>query len=251
MLKEIKSNLKELGFNNNEIKAYVALTRLGEGTAAQVAKKSDLPRTTAISILDKLKESCFITDHIYKGKTYYWVESPKVISDVFEKRVEVAQSLNSLLGGLYRTEAHFPAVQVFDTKKSIKNFIEKFLANLEKKSVLYTIDSPGAKNYARVYFDDVNHTTIRQKKKKGILTQSLIPCGSFSSIEEYRLRDQVIKIREMPEAVKFEASIWIGGNMIVHFSGNPLFLVTIKHDAVYKSVKSIYDFLWNISVPKN
>lgn len=251
MLKEIKTSLKELGFSDNESKVYIALTQLGEATAFDISKKSDLPRTTVISILERLRNGGYITEHTYRGKTYYWVESPKIIGSVLEHKIEIAESLTKLLNNLYRSEAHFPSVQVFDTKTSIKNFIEKFLANLEKKSVLYTIDSPLAKNYAKVYFRNIEEIAVKQKRKREILTHSLVPYSSFKSIEERKLKSQIIKIREMPEEINFEASLWLTKNIMVHFSGSPLFIVAIKHEAICKSSKSIYDFLWGISTPKN
>lgn len=251
MLTQIKNILKELGFNDNEIKVYVALTQLGEATASQIAKKADLPRTTAISLLERLREDNYLSDHIYKGKTYYWIESPKIISDVLQHKVDIAENLSKLLNNLYRSEGRFPSVQTCDSKSTIKKYIEKFLAGLDKKSVIYTIDSPLAKNYAKIYFEDIGEVVVGQKKKKEILTQALVPYGSFKSIEENKLKTQIIKIREMPEGIKFDASLWITKDTVVHFSGNPLFIVSIKHEAICRGIKSIYDFLWNISAPKN
>ena len=54
--KTIAKQLTELGFNSNEARVYVALTQLGEANATNIAKKADLPRTTAISILQKLEK---------------------------------------------------------------------------------------------------------------------------------------------------------------------------------------------------
>jgi len=250
-IKEIKDNLKELGFNSNEIKVYVAVTQLGEATAAQVAKKADLPRTTAISLLARLKEQHYITDHVFQGTTYYWVESPRVISQVFEQKLKIAESLNGVFAGLYRSEAHFPYVNTYDSKTAVKGYIEKFIAGLEKNSVIYSIDSPKDKNYAQVYFRDIGEMARFEKQKKGVLTHTLVPYGSFSSIEAHKLKTQPIKIREMPERISFETSLWLSGDTVVHFSGNPVFLVAIKHEAIARSIKSIYDFLWQLSIPKN
>ena len=248
---KIKENLKELGFNSNEIKVYVSLTQLGEGTAALIAKKSDLPRTTVISLLDRLIAQSYVTAHVHKGKTYYWIESPKVIENVFDKKLKIAASLNAELADMYRSEAHFPHVKIFDTRTGVRNFIEKFLLDLKKDSVIHTIDSPRESNYAKVFFEDVYEMVLKQKREKGILTHTLIPHGSFGHIEDYKLKGQAIKIREMPESIKFDTSIWITEKMTVHFSGNPVFLVVIDHDLISKSIKSLYDFLWSVSAPKN
>ena len=250
-LNKIKENLDELGFNSNEVKVYIALTQLGEGTAAMVAKKTDLPRTTVISLLDRLGGQNYITAHIHKGKTYYWIESPRVIENAFQKKLEIAASLNAELAGMYRSEAHFPHVKIFDTRTAVRNFIEKFLLNLEKNSVIYTIDSPKESNYAKVFFEDVYEMALKEKRQKGILTHTLVPRGSFCGIEKFKLKNQAIKIREMPGSIDFETSIWITEDMIVHFSGNPVFLVVIEHGMICKSIKSLYDFLWGISTPMN
>lgn len=250
MKKEIESYLKDLGFGKNEIKIYVALTELGEAKALQISKKADLPRTTAISILNKLAEENYLTTHLYKGVTYYWIESPKVISNIFEHRIDIAKKLNDLLSDLYRSDAHFPFGVVIDTKKGIKKFIEKFLTNLEKKSIIYTIDTPSEGNYAKIFSDDVNGAIFQVKKKRGILTNTLLPFGSFKGVDSKKMEMADIIIKEMPKEINFRASLWITNDSIVHFSGNPPFIVLIKHDAIVAGIKSIYNFIWSISEMK-
>lgn len=251
MTKEIKYYLRELGFSDNEIKIYTALTRLGEATAREAAKKADMPRTTAISILEKLKNDHYITTHIYRGTTYYWIESPKTIANVLDHRKEIAGSLAELLSGLYRSDAHFPEAQIYDTKSGIKQFMEKTISNLEKKSIIYTIDAPGGGNYSKIYSDKIGNSILKYKEKRDAVTRTLVPYGTFKSIDEEKLRLQKITIREMPAEINFTASLWIIKDLLVHFSGNPPFLTVIKHEAIVTSIKSIYDFLWKISEEKN
>ncbi|MFA6097481.1 MAG: helix-turn-helix domain-containing protein [Candidatus Paceibacterota bacterium] len=251
MIKKIEDILKDLGFKDSETRVYIFLTQLGEATAAQVAKKADIPRTTAISILEKLKSENYLTTNRYKGVTYYWVESPKTIVDSFENKVEAAKNLNGLLTDLYRSESNFPYAQVYDTKKAIKQFIEKTLISTRKKSIIYTIDAPNRGNYTKIYSENIENTMANQKIKKGIVTYTLIPFGSYSGIAGHKTENQVIKIREMPAGINFTASFWFIDDLMVHFSGNPPFVAAIKHDRIVQSMKSVYDFLWNISEAKN
>ncbi len=131
-LEKIYENLKALGLKRSEIKVYISLTQLGEATASQIAKKADMPRTTAISILNKLEEENFLTVNKYKGTSYYWIESPKIIGELFENKVEIAKDLNKLLTDLYRSESRFPSARVYDTKSGIKQFIERMLSSVKK-----------------------------------------------------------------------------------------------------------------------
>lgn len=250
MPNQIKTYLKELGFNNNEVSVYIALTQLGEAKAAQIAKKANLPRTTAISILDKLAKENYLTTNKYRGVTFYWIESPKTLAGILETKLDVANHLNILLTGLYRSEAHFPFAQVYDTKTGIKQFIAKILADLPKNSTLYTIDSPGAGNYAKIYSDNYRKILYQQKIKRGVITNTLVPAGYYRKIPDFKLKEQLINIREMPAEINFSSSIWLLKNMLIHFSGNPPFIVAIKHEHIVNSFKSVYDYLWEISIPQ-
>lgn len=247
MISEIKNRLKELNFSNNEMKVYIALTQLGEAKASEIAKKINLPRTTVISILNNLEKQKYLSAHKHHSTFYYWIESPKTIKTILENKIEIADKLDTLLTNLYRQEAHFPTTQIYDTKIGIKNFIEKTLSNLDRKSTIYTIDAPNSKNYSKIFSKQIEENIISLKLKKNIITKTLIHFNSFKDIPIEKLIRQNIQIRELPNGINFEASLWIINNSLIHFSGNPPFIVSIKHDKIVSGIKSIYSFLWNIS----
>ncbi|MFC1609050.1 TrmB family transcriptional regulator [Patescibacteria group bacterium] len=251
MIREIEKNLRNLGFNNNESKVYIALTSLGEAKASEIAKKAEVPRTTAISILDKLEKEGYITTHKYRGVTFYWIESPEVLVNTLKYKVDLANNLKDVLGNLYGGESNFPVSRVYDTKRSIATFIEKTISNLKRNSIIYTIDTIGEGNYEKIFSKDVNVAIAQLKRKRGIVTRTMISFGSFDDIAAEKLKGHDISVRELPEGMDFSASFWIVDNMIVHFSGNPPFLVTIKHPKIAVGMKGVYDFLWSIANSKN
>lgn len=246
MIKEIKKNLSELGFNNNEIMVYVALTQLGEAPASKIAKKADLPRTTAISILNKLAADGYLTLHHFRGTAYYWIESPRAIVGKFETKIKIAEDLNTLLANLYRSESHFPGAQIFDTKTSIRNFIENTISNLPLRSIIYTIDTPAEGNYAKIFSDNVGDTILSKKQTRAIFTKTLVPFGCLKTIEPRKANQKNIEIRELPADINFKASLWLINNLLVLFSGNPPFVVAIKHPLIVTSLKGVYDHFWNM-----
>lgn len=247
MLAKIKKILKDLGFHENEIKVYIALTQLGESTAATIAKKADLPRTTVIGILEKLQRENYLSEHFYRNANHYWIESPKTIQNSLMNRVKISEELNGLLSDLYRTESDFPQAQIYDTKSSVRNFIEKTIVNLEKKEIIYTIDTPATGNYLKIFSEDHGYSLNKLKKQKGIITQTLVPFGAFKTIKPEKITTQSIVIREMPQEVNFKASLWIIKDRLVLFSGRYPFVVEVRHKIITESIKSIFDFLWNIS----
>lgn len=247
---EVSHHLQELGLSPNEIKVYIALTRLGEAPASHIAKKANLPRTTAISILEKFRHDNYISTHKYKGITYYWIESPHMLGENLLTKAAIAKELGTMLSDLYRSEAHFPYAEIHDTKSSIRKFIEKTIANLKPKSTIYTIDTPDEGNYNKIYSENVENIILSGKKKKDVHTFTLVPKGSFATIASSKLKSQNIIIRELPINIRFNGSLWVVENTIVHFSGNPPFVVALKHENITKGIKGLFDFLWEISTPQ-
>ncbi|MEK7584458.1 MAG: helix-turn-helix domain-containing protein [Patescibacteria group bacterium] len=243
-MKEIIGKLHELEFSPNEVRVYVALTELGEALASKIAKKANLPRTTVISILNNFAERGFVSAHRYRGASYYWVESPKTVRDIFANKVLIAEQLDSLLGGLYRSEAHFPSAEVYDSRKSVKNFIEKTLVGLKKNSVIRTIDAPQMGNYSKVLSDEYQRVLIGLKRKRGVATRTLVPYGTLRAISPRKMREQDIQVRELPERLAFTASLWLINDMAVLFSGKPPFAVAVRHDLIVESLSNLFEHFW-------
>jgi sugar-specific transcriptional regulator TrmB len=247
---EIRRHLRDLGFNQNEVAVYIALTQLGESSSAKVAKKAELPRTTAASVLDRLAGDGYVSSHLYHGTTWYWIESPKMLENVFENRIEIARKLGGLLADSYRSEADFPNAKVYDTKAGIKSFIEKTLVGLKPGTIISTIDTPGAGNYTRIYSDGFGDILLKIKKKKRITTRTLVPHGASRDIDPEKVAAQDIILRELPVGVEgFRTSVWIIDDLFVQFSGRYPFIVAVKHRIITESMRGIFRYLWSVSSP--
>ncbi|NTW30876.1 MAG: hypothetical protein HGA33_06345 [Candidatus Moranbacteria bacterium] len=246
-IKAISKRLRELGFNRNETAVYVALTQLGEANATDIAKKADLPRTTALSILGKLEKEKYISIQRYRGRSMFWIESPLMLKEAFMARVRQADELGELLADLYRSEADFPYAKIYDTKAGIRSFIEKVILETEKNSEILTIESPNAGNYHRILSKEFFYAILDMKRERGIVTRSLVTAGSVKDIHPEKTDRQSIVLREMPESVGFKASFWIIHDTLILFSGKFPFIVAVHHGIIAGSMKSIFEYLWSVS----
>ncbi|MFA5157717.1 MAG: helix-turn-helix domain-containing protein [Patescibacteria group bacterium] len=243
----IIENLKAIGFTDNEIKVYMALAALGEAKATEISKKTGLPRTTIISIMERLTSEGLSSTNIYHGRNYYWLETPELLKENLLKRAEIAGKISTQLSEVYRTSGEFPIANFYQNKKSIRSYIERFLFDLEKDSIIYTIDSPGKGNYQKILGDDYYQLLLSAKKKKNVLNNTLIPSGSEKLIDPEKLAVQNIEIRIMPKEIAFPASLWLANSTIVHFSATPPYLAAIKQQLIYSSQKSLFDYIWSVS----
>lgn len=249
MIQKIKKQLKELDFSENEIKVYVALTQLGESSARLIAKKAELPRTTAISILGGLEKDKFISTHKTRGKTNYWIESPQVLKEHFQCKVGIADDLNKILTDLYRVQADFPYAKIYDTREGIKSFIEKSIYELNKNEEILTIDYPVDSNYQRILSKEFIIIMVGLKKGKNIFTRTLVPKGTSKLSSEENLKNQRIELRELPVGIDFKSSLWIIRDQLILFSGHYPFIVSVRHSLICNSMKSIFEYFWNLEDP--
>lgn len=248
-VEKIIENLKAIGFTDNEIKVYLALAGLGEARATEISKKTGLPRTTVISIMERLSQEGLASTNIYHGRNYYWLETPELLKSNLLKRAEIAGKISTQLSDIYRSSGEFPSANFYQNKKSIRSFIEKFLYDLEKDSIVCTIESPGKGNYRKILGDDYYELLLAGKKKKNVFTKSLVPYEAEKLIDESKIKIQNIEIRVMPKEIAFDASLWLANSTVVHFSGKPPYLAAIKQKSIYSGQLSIFNFLWSISKP--
>lgn len=242
-MNSIEENLSELGLSETEAKIYIALTEIGESGATRIARSCALPRTTVISALQKLADQNYISIHKYRGRSMYWIESPKMLTQHLQSKLKIAQGLESQLDDLYRTSSDLPYAQIFDTPESIKAFIQKILTETPPGSTIYTIENPSAGNYRKILSDTFYYAMLDLKVKKSIKTHTLIH-GTTSEISKEKISLQDIEIRTLDASIAFHSSFWIIGDTLVHFSGTHPFVVAINHQIITSSMKSIYDFLW-------
>ncbi len=247
MSKKIQQQLSELGFSKNEVKVYIALTQLGEASASVIAKKANLPRTTVISILKKLDTQNYISIQNYHGKNIYWIESPNMIKKNLQYKLEIADELEEALSELYRAEADFPYAKVYDTKDSIKSFIEKLIYKTKECTIIYTIDNPKSGNYKKILSEDFYCNMIEMKNRNKIFTKTLVPYNTKKTIDPQKIIDGNIELRELPPTIDFKSSLWIIDDTLVLFSGKYPFIVAINHKIITLSIKSFFDYFWKIA----
>ena len=79
------------------------------------------------------------------------------------------------------------------------------------------------------------------------MTKTLIPCGTYKTIDPKKIKRQSIEVRELPQDIDFKASLWIIKDMLVLFSGKYPFIVAVKHGMIVQSMRSVWDYLWGVS----
>ncbi|MBI2635070.1 MAG: hypothetical protein HYW79_00820 [Parcubacteria group bacterium] len=135
----IESEIKKLGLSNKEAKVYVAILKLGQAPAAEITVHSGINRATTYIVLEELKRKGLVSTFIKGKKTYFAIEPPERLKNLFEiEDRRIKESFSGLknilpdLNKLYESRGKHPKIRLFEGKEGIDSLREDILKTKTK-----------------------------------------------------------------------------------------------------------------------
>jgi len=245
--------LRTIGFHEGEVKVYLALAELGKSTASLLAKRIDIPRTTAYSILDKLSLRGVVSEE-HKGATTFFAANPpkallRVIQDEKEKLLEkenITRQLVSLIEPYFKSKNFsVPKLQFFEGKEGVNSLLYEY-APIWKGEVL---------KHDGVWWGYQDHTFVESYRKwLEYYWEELKEPGEkiqlFSNIAEVevKLKGEVSgrEIRPLPKGTDFASTVWVLGEYIVLIMSRqkPHYAYQLRDPIFSQNLRSIFQMLW-------
>lgn len=244
----LKTLLQHLGLSAREAEVYLASLRLGEASVQDIAHAAKIERTTAASILERLRGLGYVSIQRSKGKRRYWIEDPHLLVEQAKARLDVMGQLAARLHTEYHQADRKPSVEVFETRADIERLMVRVVDEVPRGGEIATWESPGAKHYQAVLSDELFHVLSKRKVTKLIRTRALIPAGHEEHVRPAALAHNV-EVRVLPSGLMFETSFWMFEQSVVIFSGTHTFAVRINHRHTTESLRSLFEYFWSHSSP--
>jgi sugar-specific transcriptional regulator TrmB len=111
--------LIKLGFSEGEAKVYTATLELGETSAARIAGKAKIERTTVYGFIESLKKRGYLTVSMRGKKTVYSANNPKRLKSEQEEKSKLIESVLPELLSITNAIDSKPTVRYFDSKEGI------------------------------------------------------------------------------------------------------------------------------------
>ena len=126
--------LQNFGLTEAEVKLYIALLNLAEGTANQLADRTNTNRTFTYDRLKKLLDLGMASYVIKDSKKYFKPAEPSHLLAILKEREEQLKSILPDLERLKKPIKKGPKVELYSSKKGIRTALNLILK--EKKEVL-------------------------------------------------------------------------------------------------------------------
>jgi len=240
-------DLLQAGFSEKEAQVYLALLELGEGTIAQITKKSTIKRATVYLEVESLKAKGYVSLVRRKRRNIYMAENPKRIEEHLREKTETIRNLMPELLSIANALDHKPKVRYFEGIEGLKEIYKD------------TLEYPGMEILGwysddRIYFFDEAFVLDYYVKKR---VASRIPMRMFAIESDFmknlNTKDQV-QLRQMKiikaKQFVFAAEINLYSNdKIAIIAHRENFGLIIESKKIYDTFKNIFELMWISQLP--
>ncbi len=122
---DIKESLRRFGLSETEAVIYLALIKIGESTAVQLAKETDVHRRTIYDNLNILLKKGLVSFKIKNKVKYFEATNPNSLKVFIEEKNKILNDILPALNSFYKQEQKTPRINVYVGLDSAKAIIEE------------------------------------------------------------------------------------------------------------------------------
>jgi len=233
------SALKELGLTNREIEVYTKLIKIGESSAADIAKDSSISRTHVYEALKNLIGKGLVSSVTKDFKKYYLAANTSKLLEVVKETESKISNLIPLLEKIKKPNEVGPKIEVYEGKEGIKTIMMDTLKLKRSSEILISNVGEHTKEvmgpFAKLYF--------KEKQKKGIRSRVI-----FS--KKFEFLDPTAEKRFMIKKDISPTLTIIYGNKvgIIFWLEKPM-AVLIESKEAAKEYRQYFEVLWEQAKP--
>ncbi len=245
----IEATLKQLGFSEKEIEVYLAVLKRGKVLPAEVAKLTELNRSTVYSVASELKKRGVITEDL-AGPTRYLVALPpedlmqlasQEERELRKKKVLIHDAIGELQNFVSHS-VYTPPKITFITQEELRDYLYKRTDEWNRSVMASDKTWWGFQDhtYVAAYQDWIDWYWT-QKNPPG-MHLTLLSNKSETEREMKKKKYMDREIRFWKDAGEFTSTLWICGDYVVMICTRqePHYLVEIYDVALAHNMREVF-----------
>ncbi len=239
LVMKIRKTLEQFGLTKKEVATYIACLELGEALIPEIAKKSNLPRTTVYGIMDSLVKNSLVSFLIKRKKKYFIAESPEKLLGFAQERARNIKEIIPRLKSIYNVTGSKPKIRFYESKEGIRTILNDILDY--KRHFLATTSIEDMNKLIQDYFYDFIKKRIRNNLKVKLLTNCSPNALELKKTDAKELRET----RFVPAKYCFKTANFIYGDRVAILSlgKNPMGII-IEDSAITATQKMYFEIAW-------
>ncbi len=227
--------LQKLGLSERESHIYLALVKLGESTANQLAKQTSSNRTVTYNVLQQLVEKGLVSYVRKEGRRFYLISNPEALKASLKEREEIADDLISEIDKIKPVPASFKNVETYEGLEGM-NVIFNEIRRAKKLKVL---------NATGLIFRHLRWIAghiVKDMEKYGKPRVIANPSMKKTPLAKFK----GIVVKYLPKQAENYATTFIfDSKIIIQVLKDKPFLIKIENKEIFEGYKKDFDVLWS------
>jgi len=239
MHEELNKLLQQTGFTEKEAAIYIALSEFGSATVTEIANRAKLKRSIVYLILEGLIKRGYVSPMPdSKINRYIAVDPTKIFNDLKDTLANFKDALPAFLA-IFNQPLWKPKINYFEGEDVTTVYRE-----IEHAKQAFFISSIAPfKKYLPGEVE--NWFTFAKKQLHTLGNMHLLADTPADREFGQRLKSTKEQVKYLPKGKLLEMDISIFDNKVALTSlGEHVFIVVIESKALYDSMKTIFDLLW-------
>jgi sugar-specific transcriptional regulator TrmB len=237
--------LQETGFTEKEAITYIALSELGSGTVSQIAERAKLKRSIVYIVLEGLIKRGYISlIPDTKISRYVAVDPTKIFQDLKNVTANFKEALPSFLA-IFNNSIWKPKINYFEGKEGILSVYRQ----TEHAKEAYYISNTSA--IAEYMPEEIEHWVdfFKNKIPPSYKSKQILMDMPKDRDFAQKAQSKNVQFKFLPKGQTLDMDISLFDNKVALTSlKDHLFIVEIESKALYNSMKTIFDLLWQQAV---
>lgn len=236
----LRTSIEKIGFSENEAAVLIALFEMGSATAAQVAKRSELNRSTAYVTLSRLVARGYVTELPRQKVKQYVAADPGKLLNVGREHLENFKFLLPVFRAMYNGAQGKPRIEFFEGREAIQTVWQEFGRAREAR---YLSSYAQLRMIFGKKIDNWIDSALSGKTKT--VTRQILPDESEGREFAKRIiRSKTWDARFLPKGASVDVDVAVVDDVLALTSFDPLFIVVIHSAALAKSIGLLFDIAW-------
>ena len=235
------SALQQVGLNEKQAKIYLACLELGKTSIKEIARKSEVKRTTIYDVIDEMiKEGIIKTASEGKKKRFLAV-NPKELKIIIKQRENLLEQILPKLASIDNVSKTKSGIYFYEGTDGMKIVLAQVLN--EAKEILGF--SSAEDHFANLGNYWPNFLKNRIKKKIPVKT---ILKDSLKAQERKKIgRQELREVKISPKSYDHHSLIMIWGDKIAMFSfKKEMMAIVIESKELAQSQRSMFYLIWDL-----
>lgn len=240
---QIKEFFQKFDIEGKKADVYLAVLELGSGTVIEIARKSEIKRTTCYDILQELEKTGLVYETMKGKKRLFVAEDPEKLRKKIDEKKRILDEFLPELRSIYNVKGVKPKIRFYEGKEGLREVYADTL-NYSGEILAFASD-----DVVKVLEMDWAEDYLKRRVRKGLRMRAIMPKTGIIEKDFVSQDQKQMRTSKLIDPKKYPFSIEIniyGHQIVALMSAKEETGIIIEGAEIYNTLKMIFELVWDL-----